>query len=110
MFALFALAVLSEAGERLFMSSMRYGQPVQYASQVSPQQVVYYDAAATPLYYTQAAVPVQGGRSAVPVMSAVTERDADGNPVVHTEMFDIGWVAITIAFYGAIMLKIAGVF
>ena len=33
----------------------------------------------------------------VPVMSAVTERDADGNPVVHTEVFDIGWVAISLA-------------
>jgi len=45
-----------------------------------------------------------------PEMSAVTERDADGNPVVHTEMFDAGWVVVTIGFYSALLAKIAGVF
>mmetsp|Transcript_35154 Transcript_35154/g.92291 ORF Transcript_35154/g.92291 Transcript_35154/m.92291 type:complete len:91 (+) Transcript_35154:58-330(+) len=40
-------------------------------------------------------------------MSAVTEKDADGNPVTHYEMFDAGWVVITLGFYSALMVKIA---
>merc|ERR1719506_2877857 len=88
MFALFALAVLSEAGERLFM--MPYAQPMQTNRAVASPQVVYYaDASVAPMeqvYYANPAVPQY--RVAGPVMSAVTERDADGNPVTHTEMFD----------------------
>jgi hypothetical protein len=107
MFALFALAVLSEAGERLFLQSVRYGQPVQSAV-ASPQVMYYADASGSPveaIYYANAAVPQ--GRAVMPVMSAVTERDADGNPVTHTEMFDFGWVAITLLFYVAVLAKIA---
>ena len=85
MFAFFALAVLSEAGQRLFMA--QYGQPIQANRDA---QVVYYaDTGVAPMqqvYYVDPAVPQY--RVAGPVMSAVTERDADGNPVTHTEMFD----------------------
>jgi hypothetical protein len=33
-------------------------------------------------------------RSSEVSMSAVTERDADGNPVTHFEMFDVFWIGI----------------
>merc|ERR1711939_704278 len=94
MFALFALAVVSEAGEMLFMA--QYGQPIQANRAVASPQVVYYaDASVAPMeqmYYANPAVPQY--RMAGPVMSAVTERDADGNPVTHSEMFDPIYLAI----------------
>jgi len=39
-------------------------------------------------------------------MSAVTERDADGNPVTHTEMFDPIWVVVTISAFCFIATKL----
>ena len=38
----------------------------------------------------------------------VTERDAEGNPVTHTEMFDPVWVGICIAFMLVACVKLAG--
>ena len=43
-------------------------------------------------------------RSAAPQMSAVTERDADGNPVTHYEMFDAIWMAIVLLPYTALLV------
>jgi len=48
------------------------------------------------------------GRAGVPKMSAVTERDADGNPVTHYDMFDPIELAIKLAFFGAILVKTIG--
>ena len=44
------------------------------------------------------------GRAGVAKMSAVTERDADGNPVTHYEMLDPIELAIKIGFFGALLL------
>mmetsp|Transcript_41317 Transcript_41317/g.102736 ORF Transcript_41317/g.102736 Transcript_41317/m.102736 type:complete len:93 (+) Transcript_41317:66-344(+) len=42
-------------------------------------------------------LPSVDTRSSDPIMSAVTERDADGNPVTHYEMFDVFWLVIAMA-------------
>merc|ERR1719353_1740223 len=44
------------------------------------------------------------GRAGVAKMSAVTERDADGNPVTHFDMFDPIELAIKLGFFGALLL------
>merc|ERR1712159_525171 len=44
------------------------------------------------------------GRAGVAKMSAVTERDADGNPVTHYEMLDPIELAIKIGFFTALLL------
>ena len=41
-------------------------------------------------------------------MSAVTERDADGNPVVHAEMLDVVWVGITMSFFLYLLIGVFG--
>ena len=38
----------------------------------------------------------------------VTERDAEGNPVTHTEMFDPIWAGICIAFMLVACVKLSG--
>ena len=37
-------------------------------------------------------------------MSAVTEYDADGNPVTHYEMFDVFWVGLALAPWLALLI------
>jgi len=37
-------------------------------------------------------------------MSAVTERDADGNPVTHYEMFDVFWLGICLTPWLALLV------
>jgi len=49
------------------------------------------------------------GRAGVAKM-VVTERDADGNPVTHTEMFDPVYFGIILGVFGAVLLKTGGVF
>merc|ERR1712224_377458 len=44
------------------------------------------------------------GRAGVAKMSAVTERDADGNPVTHYLELDPIELAIKIGFFGALLL------
>jgi len=100
MFALCALVALSEAGERLFLPSVRYGQPVSAVNElaelpvpVAPQpQVVYYaDPSVYPAYQ----------RAPGPKMSG------DGEHETLYEMFDIGWVIVSLGIYGAVLLKFA---
>ena len=43
-------------------------------------------------------------RSSVAQMNAVTERDADGNPVTHYEMFDVFWVGLALAPWLALLI------
>jgi hypothetical protein len=110
MFALCALVALSEAGTRLFMPSARYGQPVQQAV-ASPQAVYYGEASGYQMpmeevYYPYAAVAQP--RVAGPAMNAVTERDADGNPVTHYEMFDPVWLGIVLVFFLGVLVKTIG--
>ena len=69
------------------------------ASGYSPEQI-YYASAAVPQY--RAAGPV--------VMNAVSERDADGNPVTQQEMFDTKWVALCLVIMLAALAKSAGAF
>jgi hypothetical protein len=114
MFALCALLfAVSEAGERRqFMP--QYGQAVQAqpAVAVAPPkvvpQVVYYGDmsgdATEEIYYVNAAA---SPRAPGPVM-VVTERDAEGNPVTHTEMFDPIWAGICIAFMLVACVKLSG--
>ena len=50
-------------------------------------------------------------RAAGPVvMNAVSERDADGNPVTQQEMFDTKWVALCLVIMLAALAKSAGAF
>ena len=44
------------------------------------------------------------------VMNAVSERDADGNPVTQQEMFDTKWVALCLVIMLAALAKSAGAF
>jgi hypothetical protein len=106
MFAFFALAVLSEAGQRLFMAvpNVRYGQPVSADRAVASPQVVYYaDAPVEEMYYANAAVPMN--RAGPVIMSAVTERDADGNPVTHYEMIDPVYIGLIFVIFLAVLAK-----
>merc|ERR1719395_420921 len=48
------------------------------------------------------------GRAGVAKMSAVTERDADGNPVTHYLELDPVELAIKIGFFAAVLLKTYG--
>ena len=50
------------------------------------------------------AAPVLEERSSVVSMSAVTERDADGNPVTHYEMFDVFWLGICLTPWLALLV------
>ena len=43
-------------------------------------------------------------------MNAVSERDADGNPVTQQEMFDTKWVALCLVIMLAALAKSAGAF
>ena len=43
-------------------------------------------------------------RSSNVEMSAVTERDADGNPVTHFEMFDAIWLVVVLLPYTALLV------
>ena len=43
-------------------------------------------------------------RTAEVSMSAVTERDADGNPVTHYEMFDVFWLGIALTPWLALLV------
>jgi len=47
-------------------------------------------------------------RAPAATMSAVTERDADGNPVVHAEMLDVVWVGITMSFFLYLLIGVFG--
>merc|ERR1711918_93682 len=49
------------------------------------------------------AVPAEG-RSSEVSMSAVTERDADGNPVTHYEMFDVFWLGVVLTPWLALLV------
>jgi len=55
-----------------------------------------------------AAVPQY--RAGPVVMNAVSERDADGNPVTQQEMFDTKWVALCLVIMLAALAKSAGAF
>jgi hypothetical protein len=107
MFALCALVALSEAGTRLFMPSARYGQPVQQAV-ASPQAIYYGDESAYQMPMEQVYYAVPQPRVASPAMSAVTERDADGNPVTHYEMFDPVYIGIISVFFLGVLVKTIG--
>jgi len=48
--------------------------------------------------------PAADVRTSSVSMSAVTERDADGNPVTHYEMFDPFWLLIVLTPYLALLV------
>lgn len=50
------------------------------------------------------AMPVTETRTVEPSMSAVTERDADGNPVTHYEMFDVFWLVVVMVPWLALLV------
>ena len=65
-----------------------------YMPAVPGSQLAQSKVAARPQY--TAPMPVVSRSSAVE-MSAVTERDADGNPVTHYDMLDVVYLAICAA-------------
>jgi hypothetical protein len=112
--ALTFVALFAPTGQTQYFT-----QPAAFMpQQASPQMVYYTDASGYPMqqqqvvyadqmqqvYFTDAGVPVQ--RVAGPVMSAVTERDADGNPVVHEEMFDPIYYAVIFVFFLVLLAKV----
>lgn len=49
-------------------------------------------------------MPTMDSRSSEITMSAVTERDANGKPVTHYEMFEVGWVVVALAPWLALLV------
>ena len=73
-----------------------------FAPAAAPMLAQSKFASARPQY--TAPMPVPAARTSGPEMNAVTEWDADGNPVTHYEMFDAIWLAIVILPWVALLV------
>ena len=82
---LFALLAVGAAG---------FSPAAVPATKLAQSKVVGAEVAPTPVV----------ARSSEAQMSAVTERDADGNPVTHFEMFDPVWLGITLTPWLALLV------
>ena len=81
----------------LAVGASAYNMPAMGASQLSQSKLAGARASYT------APMPV-AARSSEVSMSAITRRDADGNPITNFEMFDAVWMGIVLLPWVALLV------